>query len=64
MPDLAIQTQSLTKNYDPVRALEDLNLKHLLALLGLTLLFTLLVWLLFEQRDVRVSGTDSWKMPA
>jgi hypothetical protein len=64
MPDLAIQTQSLTKNYGPVRALEDLNLKHLLALLGLTLLFTLLAWLLFERRDVRVNGTGGWKMPA
>ena len=52
MPNLAIQTQSLTKNYSPVRALEDLNLEHLLA------------WLLFERRDVRLSGTGGWKMPA
>ncbi|MFA5874193.1 MAG: hypothetical protein WC832_09510 [Anaerolineales bacterium] len=35
-----------------------------MALPGLTLLFTLLAWLLFERRDVRVSGTGGWKMPA
>lgn len=52
MPNLAIQTQALTKNYGPVRALADLNWEHLLA------------WLLFERRDVRVSGTGGWKMPA
>jgi ABC-type transport system involved in multi-copper enzyme maturation permease subunit len=63
MPNLAIQTQALTKNYGPVRALEDLNWEHLLGLLGFTLLFTLLAWLLFERRDVRLSGTGSWKHP-
>jgi len=63
MSNLAIQTQALTKNYGPVRALEDLNWEHLLGLLGFTLLFTLLAWLLFERRDVRVSGTGGWKMP-
>ncbi|MCJ7585568.1 MAG: hypothetical protein MUO30_12470 [Anaerolineales bacterium] len=52
MPNLAIQTQALTKNYGPVRALEDLNWEHLLA------------WLLFERRDVRLSGTGGWKLPA
>ena len=52
MPNLAIQTQSLTKNYGPVRAMADLNWEHLLA------------WLLFERRDVRISGTGSWKLPA
>jgi len=64
MSNLAIQTQALTKNYGPVRALADLNWEHLLALLGLTLLFTLLAWLLFERTDVRLSGTGSWKLPA
>jgi len=52
LPNLAIQTQSLTKNYGPVRAMADLNWEHLLA------------WLLFERRDVRISGTGSWKLPA
>jgi hypothetical protein len=42
--DLAIQTQSLTKNYGSVRALRGF-------------------YLLFERRDVRVSGTGGWKMP-
>jgi hypothetical protein len=64
MPNLAFQTQALTKNYGPVRALKDLNWEHLLGLLGFTLLFTLLAWLLFERRDVRLSGTGSWKLPA
>jgi len=52
------------KYYEGGRALEDLNWEHLLGLLGFTLLFTLLAWLLFERRDVRVSGTGGWKMPA
>jgi hypothetical protein len=52
LPNLAIQTQGLTKNYGLVRTLEDLNWEHLLA------------WLLFERRDVRLSGTGSWKLPA
>ena len=52
------------KYYEGGRALEDLNWEHLLGLLGFTLLFTLLGWLLFERRDVRVSGTRGWKMPA
>jgi ABC-2 type transport system permease protein len=51
------------KYYEGGRALEDLNWEHLLGLLGFTLLFTLLAWLLFERRDVRVSGTGCWKMP-
>jgi ABC-2 type transport system permease protein len=51
------------KYYEGGRALDFLNWGHLLALLGFTLLFTLLAWLLFERRDVRVSGTGGWKMP-
>jgi ABC-2 type transport system permease protein len=50
--------------YQGGRALDDLNWEHLLGLLGFTLLFTLLAWLLFERRDIRVSGTGGWKMPA
>lgn len=50
--------------YEGGRALDNLNWEHLLALLGFALVFTLLAWLLFERRDVRVSGTGGWKMPA
>ncbi|MEW6094364.1 MAG: ABC transporter permease, partial [Chloroflexota bacterium] len=49
--------------YEGGRALDDLNWEHLLGLLGFTLLFTLLAWLLFERRDIRVSGTGGWKIP-
>lgn len=52
------------KYYEGGRALDNLNWEHLLALLGVTLLFTLLAWLLFERRDVRVSGAGGWKIPA
>jgi ABC-2 type transport system permease protein len=52
------------KYYEGGRALVNLNWEHLLALLGFALLFVLLAWLLFERRDVRVSGTAGWKMPA
>jgi hypothetical protein len=64
MSDLAIQANTLIKNYGSVRALDNLNWEYLLALLGIALVFTLLAWLLFERRDVRVSGTGGWKMPA
>ena len=50
--------------YEGGRALDNLNWEHLLALLGFALVFTLLAWLLFERRDVRVSVTGGWKMPA
>jgi ABC-2 type transport system permease protein len=59
-----INTFSPLKYYEGGRALNDLNWEHLLSLLGFTLLFTLLAWLLFERRDVRVSGTGGWKLPA
>jgi ABC-2 type transport system permease protein len=51
------------KYYEGGRALDSLNWDHLLCLLGFSLLFTLLAWLLFERRDVRVSGEGSWKLP-
>jgi ABC-2 type transport system permease protein len=52
------------KYYEGGRALDNLNWNHLIGLLGFTLLFILLAWLLFERRDIRVSGTGGWKMPA
>jgi hypothetical protein len=42
MSDLAIQANALIKNYGSVRALDNLNWEHLLALLGIALVFTLL----------------------
>jgi ABC-2 type transport system permease protein len=59
-----INNFSPLKYYEGGRALDSLNWEHLLALLGFALVFTLLAWLLFERRDVRVSGTAGWKMPA
>ncbi|MBE3066044.1 MAG: hypothetical protein IMZ73_01250 [Chloroflexi bacterium] len=65
MSDLAIQTKTLIKNYGSVHALCSVDLEIRRGeILGFTLLFTLLAWLLFEWRDVRVSGTGGWKMPA
>lgn len=60
----SLNNYSPLKYYEGGRALDNLNWEHLLGLLGLTLLFTLLAWLLFERRDIRVSGTGGWKMPA
>jgi ABC-2 type transport system permease protein len=60
----SVNNFSPLKYYEGGRALDNLNWEHLLTLLGFTILFTLLAWLLFERRDVRVSGTGGWKMPA
>ncbi|MBW6467170.1 MAG: ABC transporter permease subunit [Brevefilum sp.] len=43
--------------YQGGRALSGLNIGHLLILLGVSLAFLLLAWLLFEKRDLRFSGT-------
>jgi ABC-2 type transport system permease protein len=59
-----INNFSPLKYYEGGRALDSLNWEHILGLFGFVLLFTLLSWLLFERRDVRVSGTAGWKMPA
>lgn len=52
------------KYYQGGRALNGLEWDQLLGLLGFTLLFILFSWLLFHKRDIRVSGTASWRMPA
>ncbi len=52
------------KYYQGGRALSGIEWGNLIGLLGFTLLFTLLAWWLFERRDIRVSGTASWKLPA
>ena len=44
-------------------AAEELNWEWLLGLLGFTLLFMLLAWLLFERRDIRVGGEAGWELP-
>ena len=41
----------------------DLELSWLSALLGATLLMTLLAWLRFLRRDIRLSGEGSWRLP-
>jgi ABC-2 type transport system permease protein len=60
----SVNNFSPLKYYQGGRALDNLNWEHLFALLGFSLLFTLLAWLLFERRDVRLSGTGGWKIPA
>ncbi len=60
----SINDLSPLKYYEGGRAVDNLEGAHLLGLLGTMLLFTLLAWWLFERRDVRVSGTGSWKLPA
>lgn len=48
-------------HYEGARSLDDLNWGHFLTILGFTLLFTLMAWLCFERRDLRLSGTGGWK---
>jgi ABC-2 type transport system permease protein len=43
--------------YQGGNALAGLNLEHLLILFGISLVFFLLAWFLFEKRDLRFSGT-------
>ncbi len=49
--------------YQGGRALSGLDWSNLLGLLGFALLFILLAWLLFERRDIRVSGAAAWRLP-
>ncbi|NLF66617.1 MAG: ABC transporter permease subunit [Chloroflexi bacterium] len=44
-------------------AVNGLEWSWLLSLLGVSLLFALLAWLLFQRRDIRVGGERSWRMP-
>ena len=41
----------------------ELNLSWLFALLGAAALMTLLAWLRFLRRDIRLSGEGSWRLP-
>ncbi len=51
------------KYYQGGWALEGLDWQPFLALLALAALLTLLAWLLFLRRDIRVSGEGSWRLP-
>jgi ABC-2 type transport system permease protein len=50
------------KYYQGGLALNGLDGSNLLVLLGSALLFVFLAWLLFLQRDIRVSGEGSWRL--
>lgn len=51
------------KYYQGGQAVNGLETGHFLALVGFGLLFTLLAWLLFVRRDIRVSGEGTWRLP-
>jgi ABC-type transport system involved in multi-copper enzyme maturation permease subunit len=53
----ALNRFSPLRYYQGGRALSGLNIDHLLILLGVSLVFLLAAWLLFEKRDLRFSGT-------
>ena len=49
--------------YQGGKAMDGLNWGWLLGLLGVSLLFTLLAWWRFQQRDIRVGGEGNWNLP-
>jgi ABC-2 type transport system permease protein len=49
--------------FQTVLSVQELNLSWLFAWLGISLLMTLLSWLLFLRRDIRLSGEGNWKLP-
>ncbi len=49
--------------FQTVLSFQELNLAWLFALLGASLLMTLLAWLRFLRRDIRLSGEGSWRLP-
>ena len=49
--------------FQPVLSLQDLHLTWLAGLLGVCLVMTVLAWLRFVRRDVRLSGEGSWQAP-
>ncbi len=50
------------KYYQSGYAVDGLNGNWLLGLFGFGVLFTLLAWLLFLRRDIRVSGEGNWRI--
>jgi ABC-2 type transport system permease protein len=49
--------------FQTVLSWRDFNLAWLFALLGVSLLMTLVAWLRFARRDIRLSGEGSWRLP-
>lgn len=49
--------------YQGGQAVNGLEWSWLLGLLGVALLFSLLAWMLFQRRDIRVGGERSWRLP-
>lgn len=47
--------------YQTVMSYKELNLTWLFALLGISILLTLLAYILFSRRDIRLSGEGSWR---
>jgi len=47
--------------YQVVLSLKELNLVWLISLLGISMLMTLLAYLRFSRRDIRLSGEGSWR---
>lgn len=52
-----LNTYSPLRYYQGGNALNGLNFEHLLILFGVSIVFTALAWLLFENRDMRFGGT-------
>lgn len=49
--------------YQGGAAIEGIDWGSFLGLLGITMVFTLLAWLLFQRREIRVGGEGGWKLP-
>jgi ABC-2 type transport system permease protein len=50
--------------YQGGKAMEGLNWSWLAGLLGVSLVFALLAWWRFQQRDIRVGGEGGWRLPS
>jgi ABC-2 type transport system permease protein len=49
--------------FQTVLSFQELNLVWLFALLGASALMTVVAWLRFVRRDIRLSGEGSWRLP-
>ncbi len=49
--------------YFQANAMRGLNILPVLGLLAFALLFSLLAWIGFQRRDIRVAGDGGWKLP-
>jgi ABC-2 type transport system permease protein len=49
--------------YQGAEAMDGLNLTWLGGLLGVSLLMTLVAWILVRRRDIRVGGEQGWQLP-